>query len=182
MEVRRDRKSLSHPARTRRIGSKIRVYLAHPIGDDEDPEVCRALLDLIEKAGLAAYTPLGAFRGVRGEADFIWEPNLLAIRLCDVVIALLFGGPTLGVGAELGLALDWGKQIWVWAPRLYTSSLVQYAASRVFRELPELEAAIIELGAILPDREVVRQDVTSRPQSGQFQQLRLRSALHERPR
>jgi len=120
-----------------------RVYLAHPIDAGEEDATAERVRDLLMHSGYAVYWPRGAFHGVKGQAGWIWPVNLEAIRLCDIVLALM-PRATPGVSAELLYGKEHGKVVWVWAgsSEVAQSSLVQWTADRIFIHLERLWDAI----------------------------------------
>lgn len=122
-----------------------RVYFAHAIGDEE-PEA-RLLLGRLQAAKFAVYWPRGAFHNAAGQANWIWETNLEAVRGCDLLVALL-GPESPGVAAEIMAARLWGKTIWVVSRR--SGSFVQWAAAKHFESTDALinHLEVIKYGAL----------------------------------
>lgn len=124
-------------------GTLRRVYYAHPSGGDLGPWI--PTLDRIHAAiakVYAVYRPVGAFHSVSGHADWLWEVNLQAIRFSDMLIAVLPYSSN-GVAAELLYAKERNKTVWALAlEEMAQSSLVQYAATRLFTSVPTLISAL----------------------------------------
>ena len=121
-----------------------RAYFAHPAPLEKTWEPTAGLVHAALMSVFAVYRPVGAFRGkLRGHASWMWETNLRNIDLCDLLVAFL-PYPSMGVAAEMLYAKGKSKVVWVLTGS-DASSLVQYSADRVFREISELYAAVREV-------------------------------------
>lgn len=129
-----------------------RVYFAHPAGDEAKPWM--PTLDLLHRElaqVFGVYRPVGPFTNVYGHADWVWRVCLQAIALSDMLVAGLPFASN-GTAAEMLYAKERGKT--VWAVRLDVkmaeSSLVQYAADRLFFTVSDLAKAIKEVRVEVP--------------------------------
>lgn len=127
-----------------------RVYLAHPI--PEATEIGTLVRGWLTDNRLSVYWPRGAFHMAQGQDAWIWEVNLRAIKLCDMVLALM-PKTTPGTSAEIFHGKMLGKVVWVYWPHEEISSLVGWAASRIFGSLEELSGALREVGHHAADRD-----------------------------
>lgn len=138
-----------------------RVYFAHPAGKEVTEKVqmdCDFMAREIGKV-FAVYRPVGPFVNVAGHADWVWPVCLRAIELADMLVAFLpYRSP--GVAAEMLYAKMQGKTVWAVVHKgVEESSLVQYAADRIFVDAHGFFKTLQEVGRNVDDGKRSRDEI-----------------------
>jgi hypothetical protein len=126
-------------------GTRRRVYLAN--GEEGGPMATEARYHL-QNCGFSVFHPRSAFWSAKGQTDWVWETNLAALSRSDLVVAIMPHEPAVGVASEMVVAKLWRIPVWVYTldSKLYTSTTLQWAASRMFLDYNVLMEAIKEAG------------------------------------
>lgn len=94
---------------------KMRIYFAGAIrGGREDKDLYLQIIELLRKYGEVLTEHVGdpalSSGGEQGDNRFIHDRDLSWLRAADVIVAEVTT-PSLGVGYEIGRAVEWGKPV-----------------------------------------------------------------------